>query len=299
MTWPDAEISIDAALVGLLVHSQHADLAREEICEVAAGFDNSIWWLGTDLVVRLPRRAVAAQLITNELKWLPELSSRLPLNTPTPVRAGRADETYPWPWSISRWIEGLPGNEVTFDTNGGCAELLGTFLRSLHQPAPPDAPVNEFRGVALRRYEPSYSQRIEWLGDAIDASAVSKILESAVAAPIWSGDPLWIHGDLHPANMIYRDGQLVGVVDFGDMCAGDPATDLAGAFMSLPLPAIASFFRAYGPVDGATVTRSLGWAVHFGLMFTMLGIHDEPTYAPIGARALENAMRFADADASN
>jgi aminoglycoside phosphotransferase (APT) family kinase protein len=295
VTWPDAEISIDAALVGHLVHSQHSDLASEEIREVAAGFDNSIWRLGTDLVVRLPRRAVAAQLIANELKWLPELSSRLPLNTSTPVRAGRADETYPWPWSISRWIEGVPGNEVMSDADGGCAELLGSFLRSLHRPAPPDAPVNEFRGVALRRYEQSYSQRIEQLGDVIDASAMSTILESAVAAPAWSRDPIWIHGDLHPANMIYHDGQLVGVVDFGDMCAGDPATDLAGAFMSLSLPAIARFFHAYGPVDRATVTRSLGWAVHFGLMFTMLGIHDEPTYAPIGARALDNAVRFADA----
>ncbi|HEY5438189.1 MAG TPA: aminoglycoside phosphotransferase family protein [Acidimicrobiales bacterium] len=298
MNWPDAEISIDAALVDHLVRSQHADLASEEIREVAVGFDNSIWRLGADLVVRLPRRTVAARLIANELKWLPDLSPRLPLRTPTPVRAGHADEIYPWPWAISRWIDGVAGNEALFDTNGGGAEILGLFLRSLHQTAPPDAPVNEFRSVALRRHVPSYSQRIERLGDAIDANAVSKILRRAIEAPAWLGDPQWIHGDLHPANTIYRDGRLVGVVDFGDLCAGDPATDLAGAFMSLPLSALPTFFRAYGPVDDATIARTRGWAVHFGLMFMMLGVRDEPTYAPIGARALDNARRFAGFESS-
>jgi aminoglycoside phosphotransferase (APT) family kinase protein len=292
VTWPDAEILIDAALVGHLLESQHHDLASEEICEIASGFDNSIWRLGDNLVVRLPRRAVAAQLLANELKWLPELSSRLPLLTPTPIHAGRADEFYPWPWSISMWIDGTPGNLVTFDKEGTCAETLATFLRMLHQAASPDAPINEFRSVPLVRHESSYAQRIAGLGDGIDAFAVSEVLRRAVDAPAWSNDPRWIHGDFHPANTIYRDGQLVGVIDFGDVCAGDPATDLAGAFLSLPLHALTNFFNAYGDLDEATVTRALGWAAHFGLMFTMLGIRDEPTYAPIGARALDNVTRY-------
>jgi aminoglycoside phosphotransferase (APT) family kinase protein len=294
VTWPDAEVLIDAALVGRLLESQHRELAGEHIREVSSGFDNSIWRLGDYLVVRLPRRAVAAQLLANELKWLPELSPRLPLLTPTPLHAGRADESYPWPWSISMWIEGTPGNLVTFDTEGTCAELLGAFLRALHQPAPPDAPFNEFRSVPLVRHESLFLQRITTLDDGINASAVSEVLRLAVAAPAWAKDPMWIHGDLHPANTIYHEGQLVGVIDFGDMCAGDPATDLAGAFLSLPLHAMPNFFDAYGDVDDATVTRALGWAAHFGLMFTMLGANDEPTYAPIGVRALDNTVRYSE-----
>jgi hypothetical protein len=85
------------------------------------------------------------------------------------------------------------------------------------------------------------------------------------------------------------------VIDFGDMCAGDPATDLAGAFLSLPLQSVPVFFDAYGDVDEATVTRALGWAAHFGLMFTMLGARDE-TYGPSGARALENVVHYSPVD---
>jgi aminoglycoside phosphotransferase (APT) family kinase protein len=31
-----------------------------------------------------------------------------------------------------------------------------------------------------------------------------EIWEKAVAAPAWGGAPTWLHGDLHPANVIVR-----------------------------------------------------------------------------------------------
>ncbi|MEV5266010.1 phosphotransferase [Streptomyces werraensis] len=33
-------------------------------------------------------------------------------------------------------------------------------------------------------------------------------LGRAVAAPEWEGPPLWVHGDLHPANVVVSDGTL-------------------------------------------------------------------------------------------
>jgi aminoglycoside phosphotransferase (APT) family kinase protein len=90
-----------------------------------------------------------------------------------------------------------------------------------------------------------------------------------------------------------RDGALVGVIDFGDLCAGDPATDLAGGLLALPLQSLEEFFGAYGELDDSTIRRTLGWAVHFGLMFVLLGESDEPTYGAIGRRALANAHDYA------
>lgn len=40
---------------------------------------------------------------------------------------------------------------------------------------------------------------------------------------------MWVHGDLHPANVVVTRGTLSGVVDFGEVFAGDPAADLAAA----------------------------------------------------------------------
>jgi len=35
------------------------------------------------------------------------------------------------------------------------------------------------------------------------------------------GPPLWLHGDLHPGNVLVSDGCLSGVIDFGDLTSGD------------------------------------------------------------------------------
>jgi aminoglycoside phosphotransferase (APT) family kinase protein len=284
---------MDVELVADLLKRQHPDFAEFEIRPAASGFDNTIWRLGADFVVRLPRRAVGAVLMEHELRWLPELAPRLPLQVPTPIRAGQPSSQFAWPWSIAKWIEGSPGNSVRVDTLRNAAEPLGRFLRRLHVVAPAEAPVNEFRGVALQRHESSFRTRLDEVGDHVDRNAVLEVWRNALEAPPWTKSNVWIHGDLHPANTVFDDETLVGVIDFGDLCAGDPATDLAGALMSLPFESIQEFFDAYGEVDLAMKRRTLGWAVHFGLMFTLLGINSEPSYGPIGHRAIDNALTFA------
>jgi aminoglycoside phosphotransferase (APT) family kinase protein len=285
---------MNAALVASLVASQHPEFSIESIQEMPAGFDNTIWRLGSELVVRLPRRQVAVTLIESEQRWLPELAPRLPLSIPTPIRVGRPSELFPWPWTIAEWIDGTPGNHVGSEALGRAATPLGAFFRAMHRDAPPDAPTNEFRGVPLRNHEISFQGRLHELGTAVNRDDVLRIWSAALAAELWTGAPQWIHGDPHPANLIFRDEQLVGVIDFGDLCAGDPATDLAAGFLALPFPRIAEFFDAYGTVDDATLRRTLGWAVHFGLMFVLLGQSDEPTYASVGHRALDNAAAYWD-----
>ena len=60
------------------------------------------------------------------------------------------------------------------------------------------------------------------------------VWDDAVAAHAWEGPPVWVHGDLHPANVVVSDGTLSGIVDFGDLFACDPAWDLAAASVLLP-----------------------------------------------------------------
>jgi aminoglycoside phosphotransferase (APT) family kinase protein len=291
--WPSAEVDVSADLVERLVRAQHPDLITGVIREMPPGFDNSIWRLGEELVVRLPRRQVAVALIESEQRWLPELARRLPLLVPKPVRVGRPSEDFPWPWTIALWIEGTPGNEVDPNALRRAARPLGDFFRALHHDAPDDAPSNEFRSVALISHEAAFLGRLDQVDASMYRDEVLTIWRSALSAPPWVGARQWIHGDPHPANLIFREDRLVGVIDFGDMCAGDPATDLAGGLLSLPLESLDEFFRAYGALDAPMLRRTLGWAVHFGLMFVLLGESDEPTYGPIGQRAIENAVAFA------
>ena len=99
---PEAEVAIDEPLIRGLLRAQHPDLADEPLCIVAHGWDNVLARLGDALVVRLPRRAIAAALVLHEQRWLPELAPRLPLPIPVPLRAGVPGDGFPWPTIVDR-----------------------------------------------------------------------------------------------------------------------------------------------------------------------------------------------------
>ena len=68
----------------------------------------------------------------------------------------------------------------------------------------------------------------------------------------WTDAPVWIHGDLHPGNLMTHGGALAGIIDFGDVTAGDPAYDLAIAWLAFDGPGPrAQFIAASASADDA------------------------------------------------
>jgi aminoglycoside phosphotransferase (APT) family kinase protein len=276
-----------------LLEAQHPDLARLTLRASGHGWDNVLFRLGDDLLVRLPRRAASAPLVEHEQRWLPRLAPLLPLPIPVPIRVGRAAGRFPWSWSIVAWMAG-DNAAVTPPTDfNAAASTLGAFVRALHVPAPRDAPANPYRGVPLADRADAFHDRVTRLEGRIDTSAVLALWDAASRAPRWTGPPLWIHGDLHPGNLVVADGRVSAVVDFGDLTAGDPATDLAVAWMLLPPPA-RRMFRAsarhpHDAIDEDTWTRARGWALFFGLVFLAEGA-SEPSIRALGERTLDAVL---------
>jgi aminoglycoside phosphotransferase (APT) family kinase protein len=295
VNWPAAEFEVDEETVRSLLVAQHPDLSELPLVPVDAGWDNTLWRLGDEFLVRLPRRRLAAPLTINEQRWLPVLAPRLPLPVSVPLRIGRPGGGYPWAWSVLPWLAGTPADRTAVTEPEGAAERLGRFLRSLHQSAPSDAPHNPYRGVALGQRAETFALRMDTLATEIDVGAIRRVWDRALAVAPWSAPASWLHGDLHPANLLIDHGTLAAVIDFGDMCAGDPATDLAGAWMLLPAPAMDVFSAAYGGVDAALEQRSLGWAALFALMLLGIGLRDRPTYEAVGRSTLTSVIQRSDA----
>ena len=290
------EFRYEKDLVRALLREQHPDLADLELREVAGGWDNQQWRLGPDLGVRMPRSERAPTLLRTEQRWLPVLAPRLPLPTPTPVRIGEPSALFEHTWTITRWVEGEPADHTPI-TRPDAAETLAGFLAALHQQAPEDAPVNPARGGPLAEMHEGVIGGLGLIVDQRTADAARETWEQAVAAPVWRGTPIWLHGDLHPANVVVRDGTLAGVIDFGEMCGGDPATDLSAAWILLPGDTAARFFDNYAGADEATIVRARGWAVARALGLISIGRNGRlglpggrPTWEPAGWAALERAV---------
>lgn len=286
---PSAEIDIDVALVRRLLRAQHPDLADLPIEPIAHGWDNAILRLGADLTVRLPRRAAAAEIIEHEHRWLPLLAPSLPIRIPAPLRLGRPGGDYPWAWSIGPWFEGAPAADGPMAANGAMARTLGAFLNALHQPAPRGAPRNPFRGIPLSARHDRLEADLAKAGDEIDRDRVRRGFVEATGTGVWSAPPVWIHGDLHPANILVAGARISAVIDWGDMCAGDPATDLAIGWMLFDTDA-RRVLRAVTTVDDACWARARGWAI--ALALACLGNSaDNPMIARIGEVTLARALR--------
>ena len=101
------EVGTDVSLVARLVAEQFpqwVDLPIERV--EPAGTDNTIYRLGKDMAVRLPRIDWAVGQVETEQRWLPRLAQHLPLAVPVPLAKGIPGEGYPWHWSVHRWLEG-------------------------------------------------------------------------------------------------------------------------------------------------------------------------------------------------
>ena len=277
-----------------LLREQHPDLSELSLSESVEGWDNHVFRLGDDLAVRLPRRAASAELIENEQRWLPQLARQLPLPIPAPIRTGRPGCGFPWRWSVVPWLPGetalgAPPLDITT-----AARTIARFLRALHRPAPSEAPMNPWRGVPLAERTELLHRGLTQLEGRVDRTAILDAWEHALSAAPWRGPRLWIHGDLHPANLLIERGQLSAVIDFGDLTAGDPATDLSVAWMLLP-PSHRAVFRASSrhasdPVDDETWTRARGWALGLGVAY-LAGSRDDDSLAALGRATIDAALK--------
>lgn len=292
---PPADVVVDASLVRALLQEQHPDLADLTPVKVAEGWDNAVFRLGGALAVRLPRRAASAALIEHEQRWLPHLSSRLPVPVPVPVRVGVPSGRFGWAWSIVRW---LPGQSLLQTVHADSLDPIATgtmldrFLRALHQPAPDDAPRNPWRGVPLDNRTAALHEHLQRLDGAVDRAAILAAWDRALSAPPWPGPPLWIHGDLHPGNLLIGDddGGLAGVIDFGDLTSGDPATDLAIRWM-LPR-SMRETFAAWPADDDAEASRmrARGWALVLGVAW-LAHARDDVGMASLGRMTIDAALQ--------
>jgi aminoglycoside phosphotransferase (APT) family kinase protein len=89
-----------------------------------------------------------------------------------------------------------------------------------------------------------------------------RIVEALTAAWPWrpANDPTLLHGDYWPGNVLWKDGRLVGVIDWEEARRGDPLFDvaisrleLAWAFGAESMQRFTDAYRAAARVDVATL----------------------------------------------
>lgn len=228
------ELVIDTDLVEKLIAHQFPQWAHLAVRPVEkSGWDNRTFRLGDELLVRLPSAVCYAPQVEKEQRWLPYLAPFLPVAIPVPVALGNPQENYPWHWSVYTWIQGTPMLQDSTDALCQYAYEIAQFLKALHQIPTKGGPAagahNFYRGGDLLVYSAEFFDALAILKNELPAEEARFLWEAALKSS-WKKAPVWVHGDLAPANLLVNQGHITAVIDFGLCAVGDPACDLALAW---------------------------------------------------------------------
>jgi len=289
LTTPPAEIELSIEEIKALIDSQIHELSDNSLEYLESGWDNIMYRLGDDYVVRLPRRQLGADLIKNEQHYLDHLPASLPIDIPNPIFIGKPQYNYPWQWSVLPYFEGVALDKTTVDS--GQVDRFMAFLRSIHRPSLGLAPKNEYRGVHLSVRARDLEDRMENIKDHLgdDFSSLKMIWNDALGARSNEED-LWIHGDLHPRNVLVNEGKLSAIIDWGDITSGDVATDLASIWMLFEDGDTRSKAIQLYDMDDALLARTKGWVIYFATVFFQSGLSDNPRHVSIGKKTFSRLL---------
>lgn len=281
------EVATDAALVRRLLAAQFPEWAELPVEPLLPwGTDNALYRLGTDKLVRLPRRKRTAGAVTKDAAWLPRLAPLLPVPISAPLAVGAPGEGYEWDWGVYPWLDGErapPDADQPASLVGEVAEFIRA-LRSVEVAGP-----ESFRAGPLAPREEMVRESLAQLDGVIDVGAAAAVWEKTRDAPEWDGPPVWLHGDLLPGNVLLRNGRLTGVIDWGGAGVGDPAAELLAGW-SLFDDAGREALRAELAVDDDTWERGRGWALSVGLIALPYYAETNPTLATTARRLIREVL---------
>jgi aminoglycoside phosphotransferase (APT) family kinase protein len=181
------------------------------------------------------------------------------LAAPTPYHLDQSGEIFSTPYLVIEYIEGKP--EFAPSHLPDLTLQLATHLSRIHQVDCSNLDMS-FLPEQEKIYAEKLSERPSQVDESLDEGHIRDALESAWPLPRRNTSVL-LHGDFWPGNLLWRDGQLVAVIDWEDAQLGDPLADVANSRLEIlwafGLDAMHSFTQQYQSMTTIDFTHLPYW----------------------------------------
>lgn len=267
-----ADIHITDEFVRNSLHDQFPSLSIQQIKCIGEGWDNAVFLVNEKIIFRIPRREVAVELLERENKILKNLQLLFTLEIPNPIYIADNFQGY-------NLIEGISGchAQLSSKEREESLPILATFLKKLHS-------IKEAQALAIGAQpqiwdRTNVKQSIKTLTERVNKIIEQKLChinldifrQELIAAekihlPFHK---CLIHGDLYCRHLMFNQGKLTGIIDWGDVGINNPSVDLSVIWSFYPSSCHENFFEIYGKVDSTTwqYARFLGLYSALTLVF--------------------------------
>lgn len=254
--WDPAKV-IQKDTVIQLLNEQFPNITIRTIEFIGEGFDNTVFILNEDILLRFPRREAAVEILQVEKKLLPVIKETTTFQTTIPFLFGQPSETFPWPFLGYNYIKGKPPVHLNRQERINMIEPLAKMLKQLHSIRLSNLSNLKLPGDELRRLDMKYRkpQFLNYVEEAIKLKLIKDELQMKqyvenLQEVIPKTPLVLVHGDLHVKNMIVNDDKVLkGIIDWGDAHIGQRELDLSIVYSIIPSDKRECFYEKYGQLS--------------------------------------------------
>lgn len=261
-----------------LVEERFPEFAPAHAERFGEGWDSEALLVNSDWVFLFPKRQEVVEPFRRGLGLTRLVAEVSPVPVPDFRFVGEPGPEFPYPFAGYRRLPGVPAGGIRPERRHwpALAAALGEMLGAVHSLDP--APFGEHEPPGeIPRLPDSLARAVrESLGEDVDPS-----LEALLRGEFGPLSPcplpaVPIHDDLLADHvLIDAEGRrITGVIDWMDMCLGDPAADLVGLFLWLGETFVKQVLDRYSrPIDPGVLDRvrhraricalgEYGWTLH-------------------------------------
>ena len=200
-------------------------------------------------------------ITADEFKLLQLLHS-VGLAVPEPYYLDQSGEIFPTPYVVIEYIDG----ETIFGTHAIADFIpqLAMQLQRIHEDDCSNLDVS-FLPRHAEKVAEKIGERPAIIDEEFEEGRVRDVLEE-----IWplsqQNRSVLLHGDFWPGNILWRNGRIVGVIDWEDAALGDPLADVANSRLELlwafGIEAMQRFTHHYQSLAGIDFANLPYWELY-------------------------------------
>lgn len=151
------------------------------------------------------------------------------LPTPAPYSWDKSGEIFSTPYIVMEFIDGEPNHTPASMSN--YVKQLALLLTAIHN-IDASSHTLSFLPKQADKYADLLKRRPASPDESLDERRIRDTLEAAWPMADGNEERL-LHGDFWPGNTLWKDDELVAIIDWEDAAMGDPLADVANARLEM------------------------------------------------------------------